>query len=159
MRLALDKMPDRFHEHPHTVIAITNLTYADAPQLRPGDPPRRPGSTGRWAPRRRLGLRVLRADRGAGARPRGGLARRRPSPVTGNPTYVQPSVLVLYREDHEFLLDTVIPGPGAPGGSTTSSSPRSRGARACRPSFKAEKILAPLARSLRPGGRLLTIQS
>ncbi|MGZ5661112.1 MAG: hypothetical protein ACXWG6_07080, partial [Usitatibacter sp.] len=33
VRLALEKMPDRFHEHPHTVLAITNLRYADAPHL------------------------------------------------------------------------------------------------------------------------------
>ena len=26
--------------------------------------------------------------------------------MTGNPTYVRPSVLIMYREDHEFLLDS-----------------------------------------------------
>ena len=35
-----------------------------------------------------------------------------PSPKTGNPVYVRPSVLVIYREDHKFLLDAVIPKPG-----------------------------------------------
>ena len=40
VRLGLEKMPDRFHEHPHTVLAITNLRYADAP--RPAA--RRPGA-------------------------------------------------------------------------------------------------------------------
>ena len=35
VRLGLDKMPDRFYEHPHTVIVITNLSYADAPHLLP----------------------------------------------------------------------------------------------------------------------------
>ncbi len=39
VRLGLEKMPDRFCEHPHTVLAITNLSYVDAPQLIP-----RPGS-------------------------------------------------------------------------------------------------------------------
>ncbi len=34
VRLALEKMPDRFHEHPHTVVVMTNLNYADAPLLR-----------------------------------------------------------------------------------------------------------------------------
>ncbi len=38
VRLGLEKMPDRFCEHPHTVLAITNLSYVDAPQLVPHDP-------------------------------------------------------------------------------------------------------------------------
>src|SRR5262249_44605826 len=83
----------------------------------------------------------------------------RPSPTTGNPTYVQPSVLVLYREDHEFLLDGVIPGQGEPRGDydfVLASQPwRAR----MSAELKAQKILAPLARSLAPSGRLLTIQS
>src|SRR5690349_21429044 len=27
VRLGLEKMPDRFHEHPHTVFVVTNLSY------------------------------------------------------------------------------------------------------------------------------------
>ena len=38
VRLGLEKMPDRFHEHPATVLVITNLSYADAPGLMPADP-------------------------------------------------------------------------------------------------------------------------
>jgi hypothetical protein len=72
---------------------------------------------------------------------------------------VQPSVLVLFRADHEFLLDSVIPRPGASRREydfILASQPW----RASMPaSFKAEKILAPLARSLAPHGRLLTVQS
>ena len=34
------------------------------------------------------------------------------SPKTGNPVYERPVVLVLYRQDHKFLLDPVIPRPG-----------------------------------------------
>jgi hypothetical protein len=67
--------------------------------------------------------------------------------------------MVIYREDHEFLLDAVIPRPGQSPGNydfVLASQPwRARmGAE-----FKAQKILAPLARSLAPDGRLLTIQS
>jgi SAM-dependent methyltransferase len=83
----------------------------------------------------------------------------RPSPRTGNPTYVRPSVLVVYREDHEFLLDDVIPRPGqfedAYDFILASQPWRAR----TNAGFKAQKILAPLARSLAPGGCLLTIQS
>ena len=35
VRLALDKMPDRFFEHPATVLIITNLNYLEAPRLTP----------------------------------------------------------------------------------------------------------------------------
>src|SRR5581483_9714042 len=38
VRLGLEKMPDRFYEHPATVLVITNLSYADAPALTPSDP-------------------------------------------------------------------------------------------------------------------------
>src|SRR4029077_9662178 len=34
VRLGLEKMPDRFHEHPHTVLVVTNLRYMEAPQLK-----------------------------------------------------------------------------------------------------------------------------
>jgi hypothetical protein len=159
VRLALDKLPDRFHEHPHTVIAITNLKYADAPQLQPGDP----------AEAARLGWHVAALEGTSASEYYEQIEalapvlaegwRTRPSPGTGNPMIVQPSVLVLYRKDHEFLLDSVIPRPGAARREydfILASQPW----RASMPaSFKAEKILAPLARSLAPHGRLLTIQS
>src|SRR6185503_21332944 len=35
VRLALEKMPDRFYEHPATVLVITNLRYSEAPWLTP----------------------------------------------------------------------------------------------------------------------------
>src|SRR6478672_5411677 len=37
VRLGLEKMPDRFYEHPATVLVITNLNYAEAPRLMPRD--------------------------------------------------------------------------------------------------------------------------
>ena len=37
IRLTLDKMPDRFFEHPEMVLALTNLPYADAPWLVPSN--------------------------------------------------------------------------------------------------------------------------
>ena len=35
VRLSLEKMPDRFHEHPATVLVVTNLYYTEAPWLSP----------------------------------------------------------------------------------------------------------------------------
>src|SRR5262249_56308280 len=37
VRLGLEKMPDRFVEHPHTVLVVNNLSYADAPSLLPSN--------------------------------------------------------------------------------------------------------------------------
>ena len=68
-------------------------------------------------------------------------------------------MLVLYRRDHEFLLDDVIARLRQHAASydfVLASQPwRARMGAA----FKVEKILAPLTRSLAPGGRLLTVQS
>jgi hypothetical protein len=157
VRLGLDKMPDRFYEHPHTVIVITNLSYAEAPNLLLRDTE----AALNW---QTVSLTGKSADEfgrqieGLGPMLTHGW-QTKPSPVTGNPTYVRPSVLVIYREDHEFLLDSVIPRLGQPPGAydlVLASQPW----RARMPAeFKAEKILAPLARSLAPGGRLLAIQS
>ena len=35
VRLTLDKLPERFFEHPQMVVAITNMYYSEAPALRP----------------------------------------------------------------------------------------------------------------------------
>ena len=37
VRLTLEKMPDRFFEHPATVLVLTNLYYREAPWLNPQD--------------------------------------------------------------------------------------------------------------------------
>jgi hypothetical protein len=159
VRLGLEKMPDRFYEHPHTILVITNMTYADSPRLMPSDPEQ--AAELNWQVIRLTGASAYDYDEQIEAL--GSVLshgwQTRPSPKTGNPTYVRPSVLVVYREDHEFLLDDVIPRPGQFEDSydfVLASQPwRARtGAE-----FKAQKILAPLARSLAPGGCLLTIQS
>jgi hypothetical protein len=158
VRLGLEKMPDRFYEHPQTVVVITNLSYMEAPQLRPsgGD-----ASTLNWHTLRLKGkssYEYVEQIEALGPVLHNGW-QTRPNPKTGNPAVVRPSVLVIYREDYEFLLDAVIPKPGATPGQydfILASQPwRAR----MSAKFKAQKVLAPLARSLRPGGRLLTVQS
>jgi hypothetical protein len=81
------------------------------------------------------------------------------SPKTGNPVYERPVVLVIYREDHKLLLDSVRPAQGAARADfdlVIASQPY----RARAPvEFKASKVIAPLARALGPGGRLIGIHS
>ena len=84
----------------------------------------------------------------------------RPGPVPDRQSeVVRPTVLVIYREDHKFLLDAVIPKPGRlfeHYDLVLASQPwRAR----MSAEFKVQRILLPLARSLAPGGRLLGIQS
>jgi hypothetical protein len=159
VRLGLDKMPDRFFEHPAMVLVVTNLSYRDTPGLFPTGP----NGEGdlNWQVVKLEGSSAF--EFGEQIEALGPLLtegwQTKPSPKTGNPTYARPSVLVMYREDYEFLLDDVIPRVGASHRGydfVLASQPW----RARMPAqFKAEKILAPLARSLAPAGRLLAIQS
>ena len=81
------------------------------------------------------------------------------SPRTAMPLYERPVVLVLYREDHRFLLDSTIPRPGQTEANfdlVIASQPY----RALSSvNFRAKRIIAPLARALRAGGRLIGIHS
>jgi hypothetical protein len=159
VRLGLEKMPDRFNEHPATVLVITNLNYAEAPRLMPRDTHfaaalnwQEVKLTGSSAHEYAEQIEELGPTLTYGW-------QTKPSPKSGNPVYQRPSVLVLYREDHKFLLDSVIPKPGRTFESydlILASQPwRAR----MSAQFKAQKVLGPLTRSLTPGGRLLAIQS
>ena len=159
VRLGLEKLPDRFSEHPATVFVVTNLNYAEAPRLMPRDV--QAAAALNWQEVRLTGSSsheyAEQIEELAPMLAHGWMTR--PSPITGNPVYVRPSVLVIYREDHKFLLDPVIPKPGRSFESydlVLASQPwRAR----MSAEFKAQKVLAPLTRSLAPGGRLLAIQS
>ena len=159
VRLSLDKLPDRFIEHPASVIVITNLYYAEAPWLRPRDV--KAAAALNW---REVALE------GSSAYEYGEQLRGldsflvdgwqvKSSEKTGNPMYVRPSVLVIYRKDHSFLLDSVIPKPGQVEANydlVIASQPwRAR----MSAEFKVKKVLGPLVRSLGPSGRLLAVQS
>ena len=90
MRLSLDKMADRFYEHPATVLVVTNMYYTEAPWL---------------APKRSSGGDLDGVARGGAEGQHGAefseqiaalepfLAKdwqARHSPKTGNPVYEQP---------------------------------------------------------------------
>jgi hypothetical protein len=159
VRLGLDKLPDRFYEHPATVQVITNLHYAEAPQLMPHDAGaaaalnwREVRLTGHTSHEYAEQIEELSSSLAQGW-------ETKPSPKSGNPIYVQPSVLVIYREDHKFLLDSVIPRPGGhvEGYDFVLASQPWRARMSAE--FKAQKVLGPLTRSLSRGGRMLVIQS
>jgi hypothetical protein len=159
VRLAMQKMSDRFCEHPATVLVLTNLAYADAPWLAVKS--LSAASSMVWHEVALTGssahqfeqqitdlVPFLAQNWKAGV-----------SAKTGNPVYERPVVLVLYREDHKFLLDPIIPKPGGTVANydlVIASQPyRARASL----DFKAKRVIAPLSRALGPGGRLIGIHS
>ena len=159
VRLALEKMPDRFMEHPATVLVMTNMKYDEAPLLTPNDP----GAVGKvvWHEVELKGTTAGQFDDQITA-----LQpfltdhwRARISPKSGNPMYETPTVLVIYRQDCRFLLDSIRPKQGSPRADfdlILASQPYRARASV---EFKARRVIAPLARGLSPGGRLIGIHS
>jgi hypothetical protein len=159
VRLTMQKMSDRFMEHPATVLVLTNLAYADAPWLHVKS--LSAASSMVWQEVALTGatshsfeqqitdlVPFLDQNWKAGV-----------SPKTGNPVYERPVVLVVYREDHKFLLDPIIPKPGGARADydlVIASQPyRARASL----DFKAKRVITPLAKALGPGGRLIAIHS
>lgn len=159
VRLTLEKVPDRFHEHPATVLILTNLYYSEAPLLLPNsaaDAARvvwhEVALSGRTAAEYEQQINDLEPFLAQNW-------RANVSEKTGNPIYERPTVLVLYLESHRFLLDQVIPKRGAITADydlIVASQPYRASASA---EFKARKVIVPLVQSLAPGGRLLGIHS
>ncbi|HLK48827.1 MAG TPA: hypothetical protein VKT49_11865 [Bryobacteraceae bacterium] len=159
VRLALEKMPDRFMEHPATVLVMTNMKYDEAPLLTPNDAGalenlvwhevELKGTTAGQFDEQITALQPFLAENW-----RAGI-----SPKSGNPMYERATVLVIYRQDCKFLLDTVRPKRGMPRADfdlILASQPYRARASV---DFKAKRVIAPLARGLNPGGRLIGIHS
>src|SRR5258708_544094 len=159
VRLTLEKVPDRLFEHPATVFMLTNMYYAEAPWLAPASPAAaasmiwhevalRGASSGEFeAQIAELGP-FLEQNWRANVSPRSGM-----------PVYERPVAIVLYREDHRFLLDSIIPRAGRSEANfdlIIASQPYRAKSSV---NFRAKRIIAPLARALRAGGRLIGIHS
>jgi hypothetical protein len=159
VRIMLEKMADRLFEHPATVLVVTNLYYAEAPWLTPRSVTSAQGLI--WKDVALSGNTAHGFAEQIGEL-EGFLAenwRAGISAKTGNPVYQRPIVLTLRREDHAFLLDPIMPRPGrviADYDLVIASQPyRAR----IGVEFKASKVVTPLVRALRPGGRLIGIHS
>ncbi len=159
VRLSLEKLGDRFAEHPEMVMVITNLHYGEAPLLRPRSKDAQARMNWREIPL--SGSTTAEFDEQLRALEPELLESWRVtnSPTTGNPLYVTPSVIILYREDQRFMLDNVIPRQGeVPEGYDFMIA--SQPYRASSPAqTKVKNVLGPLAKSLAPGGRMITVQS
>lgn len=158
VRLALRKMVDRFVEHPSTCLVLTNLQYSSAPWLTVKSANaassliwqevQLSGATGHSFERQITELEPF-------------LSRNWNARVSdsGHSVYERPVVLVIYRQDHKFLLDPIIPRHGQTFANydlVIASQPyRARASI----EFKAGRVIAPLAKALGPGGRLIGIHS
>jgi hypothetical protein len=159
IRISLEKMADRFYEHPQTVLVVTNMLYSEAPLLRPRSSAKQArlnwlevpleGSTAYEFDEQISDLERIVQD----------WWKTTPSERTGNPLYVTPSVLVLYRQDQEWPLAPVIPQKGDAHHEydlIVAAQPfRARSTA----TVKVRNVLAPLARSLAPDGCMVVIQS
>jgi SAM-dependent methyltransferase len=159
IRLSLETLPDRLVEHPASVFVFTNLHYREAPWLMPLDVNK--AAALNWKEVELDGTSAFEFGQQLEALDEHLVDawQATTSQKTGNPLYVRPSVLILYRKDHKFLLDSVIPRRGttcADYDLVIASQPwRAR----MDAGFKAKFVLSPLTRALRPGGRLLAVQS
>ena len=158
VRLTLDKLPDRLYEHPASVVVLTNLYYGEAPWLTPRSPQAAKnmiwkevalkGNSSHEFEQQIVGLQDFLSENwqvSAGKH--------------GNPVYERPVALILYRDDHRFLLDSAIPkqeSPKADFDLIIASQPYRAIASA---ESKARNVVTPLARALAPGGRLIGIHS
>jgi hypothetical protein len=159
VRLSLEKLPDRFVEHPASVVVFTNLHYAEAPWLMPRDVNK--AAALNWREVELEGTSAYEYGQQLGDIDDFLVDawQTSASPKTGNPLYVRPSVMIMYRKDHKFLLDSIVPRPGRVGANydlVVASQPwRARTGA----DFKVRHVLAPLVRALGPAGRLLAVQS
>ena len=156
VRQALNRLPDRLFEHPEMVFVVTNMRFGEAAELAPrhdGDlvwreVPLEGDTSHDFAAQVRRLMPDLAGD-----------WEVETSPRSGNPVYVRPAVLVLYRQDHEFLLRSLIPRRGtaaAPYDLIIAAQPYRAAASLEQ---KVRTVIAPLARRLASGGRLVGIHS
>jgi hypothetical protein len=159
IRISLDKMADRFHEHPQTALVLTNMYYTEAPWLYPKS--RDAQANLNWLEVPLEGTTAFEFDeqiKGLGQ-----LIldwwRTKQSDRTGNTVSVKPSVLVIYRKDQKWPLNPIIPRKGDTNHEydiVIAAQPfRARSSV----EVKVRNVLSPLARSLSPDGCMVVVQS
>lgn len=154
VRLTLEKIADRFLEHPQMVLILTNLYYKEAPWLTPHGKElvwKEVALSGSTARDFELQIGGLHGFLNA--------SWRTAINASGNLAHQTPTALVIYRQDQSRAMQAILPKRGdgrADYDLVIASQPYRLRAGI---DFKASKVLAPLARSLRPGGQLLAVHS
>ena len=110
VRLGLEKLPDRFVEHKNTVFVISNLNYVESTSLKSNNTNKQKKMN--WKIVKLKGNSSLDFANQLRKLNRGFLNKKwqiERNPKTGNPTYKEPSVIIIYRKDQEFTLKNIIP--------------------------------------------------
>ncbi|MEZ5709900.1 MAG: hypothetical protein R3E02_10990 [Blastomonas sp.] len=159
IRLTLEKMPDRLREHSATVLVLTNMKYGEAPLLQPDTPGG--ASAMVWHEVALEGTSAGEFEEQISAL-EPFLARHWQTSIasaSGNPVYKTPVVLILYRKDHGFMLEPIVPRRGY-AKADFDFALLSQPYRARAPlDFKTSRVVTPLVRALRPNGKLMGVHS
>ena len=157
-RLTIEKLADRLVEHPNMVFVISNLHYSEAPSLRSRNEDKQ----------KKMNWNVLKLKGNSSYGFNQQLTQldeilknnwRVEENKSGNTTYENPSVIVIYREDQEFALDQIIP--------TIDDSINEFDlvlvSQAYRSRFPVDKkvnfVIKPMIQSLSSGGKLAVFHS
>ena len=160
VRLGLEKLPDRFVEHKNTVFVISNLNYVESTNLK---------SNNRFK-QKKMNWKVVKLTGNSSLDFSAQLRRLNQeflskkwqverNPKTGNPTYKEPSVIVIYRKDQEFVLKDVIPkknnGKNYYDIIIASQPYRSR----VTAEKKVKFVIEPMIKSLEKNGKLIVVHA
>ncbi len=159
VRLSLEKLPDRFVEHKRLVFVVSNLHYSEAANL----------TSRNKIKQKKLNWDIVKLKGQTSLEFNSQLTKMNKileknwkvdrNPKSGNPTYKDPSVLIIYREDQEFMLNNIIPTKQKPKNNfdlIIASQPyRSR----IDVKKKIDYVIKPMIDSLASRGKLLIIHA
>ena len=159
VRLGLEKLPDRFVEHKNTVFVISNLHYAEAANLRSNNPKKQKKIN--WNVVKLKGNTSL--DFAEQLRSQNSFLEKKwnieINKKNGNPTYKEPSVMIIYREDQEFNVNELIPTKN----NSVNKFDLIIASQPYRSRISAEKkvkyVIHPMIDALKKNGKLLTIHA
>ena len=159
VRLSIEKLSDRFVEHPNLVFVVTNLYYSETPSLSSKDSNKQ----------KNINWDIIKLEGNSSFEFNHQLSQLdkilqnnwqvERHPKSGNPTYKLPSVLIIYRQDHEFNLENIVPKRNdfeKKFDLILASQPyRSR----INPKKKVEYVIRPMIKSLNNEGKLILIHA
>ena len=160
VRLGLEKLPDRFAEHKNTVFVISNLNYVESTSLKSRNFKKQKKMN--WKVVKLKGNSSLDFSNQLRKLNQEFLAKKwqvETNPKTGTSTYKEPSVIVIFRKDQEFVLQDIIPKKN--NGKTDydliiASQPyRSR----VTAEKKVKYVIEPMIKSLSKKGKLVVVHA
>ena len=159
VRLTIEKLSDRFVEHPNMVFVVTNLHYTEASSLSSKDVDKQKNIN--WDIVKLKGNSSFEFNQQLNRldnilKKNWQVERHK---ISGNTTYKDPSVLIIYRQDYEFSLEQIIPAKNNVYNNfdlIIASQPyRSRIAA----KQKVDYVIKPMVKSLSKGGKLFIAHS